>query len=112
MALRALRPRAAECHPMRRAHMGGLCKPCWQGRRVEPKGPPIITGIGQRALTEFPPDCYKCGAPPPAWRIDARYAKCLICGADVFLSSGRVITLKAALDAPAYVKLPKGRRRR
>jgi len=86
----------SSCHPTRRAWVGTLCRDCYQNRPLPPDPKPVlIRGLTQHAAVTLPVRCPKCHAPPPAWIVRDEYAKCLICGQDAFISSGRIVSLKS-----------------
>lgn len=101
-------PRMATCHPHRQAVHGlETCRPCFQLAGILKVGdprPPMILGLQQRAATVLASACPKCGAGPPAWRVEALMASCFSCGADQYVCSERVVHLKRAApveeDAP------------
>ena len=89
--------RPSACHPTRRAWVGSRCRICYQNRPLPPDPRPVlIKGLKQHAAVTLPTRCPKCHAQPPAWLIRDEYAKCVICGQDAFVASGRIVSLKAA----------------
>lgn len=96
--------RPSDCHPTRRAHVGTMCRECYQVRHgLDPgdKRPPIFFDAEQKAAVTLPSECPKCGAVPPSWRIrpDGGYGSCVMCGGDLFLSSGRITTLRSSVES-------------
>ena len=95
----------ATCHPARLAFVEYTCRECYQvaqGVALSEAGPPLFFDVDQCASTTLPVCCPKCYTQPPAWRIDPddRYATCLMCGTDRFLSSGRLSSVHAITIYP------------
>ena len=87
------------CHPGRRAYVGVKCRACWQTSKraeedAERVGPDYIPGLVQRVVDRLPERCPQCQTGPPAWRTTSNYASCFVCGRDVFISSGRYVSLR------------------
>ena len=101
--------RASHCHPTRRAWVGSMCRDCYQ-RRLAPDDlrPVLIKGVRQHAAPTLPDQCPKCRVGPPAWQLGHEYARCRLCGADAFVSCGRVVTLKAVQQQARLQNLSAG----
>ncbi len=88
--------RMALCHPKREAVHGlQQCRACFQHAGSLDPGetrPPHYTGIEQAAAPQLLNHCPKCGAAEGAgWQIQERYARCYMCGADMYETSSRVV---------------------